>query len=138
MAFDDRLDDIKMQTEALYREDVYTDRKVGTIRKLTPVTKTGDTDSDRTVLYMGETQILTPMGALPISFEIPALSIGEAAENFGKKAKEAVEQTMRELQEMRREAASQIVVPDAATSNIISKGGLGGPGRQGGGGIIRP
>ncbi|MGW8321731.1 MAG: hypothetical protein ACWGSD_09290 [Thermodesulfobacteriota bacterium] len=138
MAFEDRLDEIKMETGALYREDVYTDRKVGTIRKLTPVTKTGDTDLARPVLYLGETQILTPMGALPISFEIPASSIGEAAENFGARAKEAVEQTMRELQELRREAASQIVVPDAATSSIIAKGGLGGQGRGGGGGIIRP
>ena len=71
----------------------------------------GKRDEARAVLYVGETQVLTPAGALPIGFEIGAGSLEEAAEKFGGLAREAIERTVKELQELRRQAASQIVVP---------------------------
>jgi len=46
-------------------------------------------------------------------------------------AKEAVERTMKDLQELRRQAASSIVVPQGGM------GGLGGPGGLGPGGKIQ-
>lgn len=45
--------ELKMDPAALYREDLYTDRKMGTIRVLTPVTTDGATDSARKVQYLG-------------------------------------------------------------------------------------
>jgi hypothetical protein len=39
--------------QGLYREDSYTDRRVGNIRQMTPVTVTGERDESRPVLYMG-------------------------------------------------------------------------------------
>jgi len=103
--------DIKVDPNTLYLEEIFTDRRVGTIRRLTPVKKDGKRDEARAVLYVGETQVLTPAGALPIGFEIGAGSLEEAADKFGQLAKEAIERTVKELQEMRRQAASQIVVP---------------------------
>src|ERR687895_855225 len=103
--------DIRVDPKALYLEEIFTDRRIGTIRRLTPVTKDGVRDNARPVLYVGETQVLTPAGALPIGFEIGAGSLEEAAEKFGQLAKEAIERTVKELQELRRQAASQIVVP---------------------------
>src|SRR5436190_17693317 len=103
--------DIKVDSNAHYLEEVFTDRRVGTIRRMTPVKKDGERDQARAVLYIGETQVLTPAGALPIGFEIGAGSLEEAAEKFGQLAREAIERTVKELQEMRRQAASQIVVP---------------------------
>jgi hypothetical protein len=103
--------EIKVDPKQLYLEEIFTDRRVGTIRRLTPVTKDGVRDPGRAVLYIGETQVLTPAGALPIAFEIGAGSLEEAAEKFGQLAKEAIERTVKELQEMRRQAASSIVVP---------------------------
>src|SRR2546421_11402058 len=103
--------DIKVDPNALFLEEIFTDRRVGTIRRLTPVKKDGQRDSARPVIYQGETQVLTPAGALPIGFEIPAVTLEEAADKFGQLAREAVERTVKELQEMRRQAASQIVVP---------------------------
>jgi hypothetical protein len=120
--------DIKVDPKALYLEEVFTDRRVGTIRRLTPVTKDGVRDQARPVLYVGETQVLTPAGALPIGFEIGAGSLEEAAEKFGQLAKEAIERTVKELQELRRQAASQIVIP---------QGGLPPMGGAGGGGKIQ-
>jgi hypothetical protein len=81
---------------------------------LTPITAFGDADKTRSVLYVGQTQVLTPAGALPLSFEVPATSLGDAVAKFGEAAKQALARTMRRLEELRREQASSIIVPGAA------------------------
>lgn len=103
-----------MESTQLYREETFTDRKVGTIRRLTPVAADGSVDSARPVIYVGQAQVMTPMGAVPISFELDAASLNVAIEKFGAAAEQAVRETMHELQEMRREQASSLVIPDAA------------------------
>lgn len=105
------MSEAKMDPATLYREELITDRKVGTVRVLTPIKADGTTDAARPVIYMGEAQILTGAGPLPIGFEIEANSLTEAVDNFAAAAKEAIERTVRDLQEMRRQAASSIVVP---------------------------
>src|SRR5688500_19087719 len=124
--------EIRVDPNALYLEEVFTDRRVGTIRRLTPVKKDGARDPSKAVLYVGETQVLTPAGALPIGFEIGAGSLEEAAEKFGSLAREAIERTVKELQEMRRQAASSIVIPQGGIPPV---GGMGGGGLGGGGKI---
>src|SRR2546423_7620605 len=119
----DTTNDIKVDPNALYLEEVFTDRRVGTIRRMTPVNKDGARDQARAVLYIGETQVLTPAGALPIGFEIGAGSLEEAAEKFGQLAKEAIERTVKELQELRRQAASSIVVPQGPLPGVGGAGG---------------
>src|SRR5579862_8773858 len=103
-----------MESSQIYLEETFTDRRVGTIRRLTPVTPDGAPDSTRSVVYVGQAQIMTPMGALPISFDLEATSLSGAIAKFGDAAELAVQQTMRELQELRREQASSLVIPDAA------------------------
>jgi hypothetical protein len=115
--------EIKVDSKALYLEEIFTDRRVGTIRRLTPVNKDGVRDPARAVLYVGETQVLTPAGALPIAFEIGAGSLEEAAEKFGQLAKEAIERTVKELQELRRQAASSIVIPQGGLPPMAGPGG---------------
>ena len=121
--------ELKLDPESLFLEEIFTDRRVGTIRRLTPVTKDGAPDKSKPVLYVGETQVLTPAGALPIGFEIQAASLAEAAEKFGAQAKEAIERTVRELQELRRQQASSIVVPQGPLPPMGGPGGLGGGGK---------
>src|SRR2546426_7591347 len=113
--------ELKLDPDKLYLEEVFTDRRIGTLRRLTPVTKDGKTDASRGIVYVGETQIMTPAGSIPIGFEIGAGSLEEAAEKFGPAAKEAIDRTVLELQELRRQASSSIVVP---------QGPLGGGGRS--------
>ena len=103
--------DIKMNADSLYQEETFTDRRVGTIQRLTPVTSSGSRDDTRPVVFLGQTQILTPAGALPLSFEVDADSLEDAIEKFGDGAKGAVSEAMERLEEMRREAASSIIVP---------------------------
>lgn len=110
--------EIKMDADNLYREDMFTDQKVGTIRRMTPVDASGEVDSSRKVLFIGQAQMMTPAGALPLTFELEAESLNEAIEKYGDGANQALEETMAELQEMRRQQASQIVVPGEAGSKI--------------------
>ena len=123
----------KMDPTSLYREEIITDRKVGTLRVMTPLTIEGNTDAARPVLYMGEAQIMTGAGPLPINFEIEAKTLAEAVDKFGNAAKDAIEKTVRDLQELRRQAASSIVVPQGGMGGL-GPGGLGGGGLGGGGG----
>ena len=117
----------KMDVNDLYREDMYSDRKVGTIRVLSPVKADGTPDSLRATSYVGQAQIMTPAGALPLSFEIDATTLAEACEGFADGARQAFEETMKELQEMRRQQASSIVIPDAGAASALT--GQGGPPR---------
>jgi hypothetical protein len=118
-----------MDPTQIYLEETFTDRKVGTIRRLTPVAADGSTDAARPVIFVGQAQVMTPMGAIPISFELDAVSLNAAIEKFGAAAEQAVQQTMRELQEMRREQASSLVIPDAAGGALPNPSDLLGRGR---------
>ncbi|MBN1378364.1 MAG: hypothetical protein JXA04_03935 [Gammaproteobacteria bacterium] len=103
--------DTKMDVNGLYREEVITDRRVGSIRMLTPIQADTTTDGSREIIYVGQAQMLTPMGAIPLNFVIDADSLAAAVEKFSESANQALEQTAKELQELRREQASSIVVP---------------------------
>lgn len=117
--------DIAMETDNLYREETYTDRRVGTLQILTPVNADGTTDGARQAVFVGQTQILTPAGALPLSFELQAGSLEEAIGKFGDGAKEALAGAMQRLEEMRREATSSIIVPGSgAPGGGVPGGGL--------------
>lgn len=113
----------RMDANDLWREETYTDRKVGTIRVMTPVKPDGSTDPARQPVYVGQAQIMTPAGVLPLSFEIEAKNLAEACAAFSDGAKVAFEETMKELQELRRQQASSIVIPEAGAAAALGQGG---------------
>jgi hypothetical protein len=123
--------DLTMQAGALYQEEIFTDRRVGTIQRLTPVSEDGSPDTSRTTVFVGQTQLMTQAGPLPLSFEIPATSVAEAAEKFGDGAEQAVQDAVRKLEEMRREQSSSIIVPEGGSAPF-------GGGAPGGGKISMP
>jgi len=118
--------DPQMSAEMLYREDVFTDHRVGTVRRMTPVKADGSDDPSRPLLFVGQATVMTPMGSLPLSFELDAKNLAEAVAQFGRAAQQAIEEAARELQEMRRQAASSIVIPDAGSAAALK--GMGGKG----------
>ena len=126
---DEHAVELRMDPSSLYREETFTDRRVGVIRVMTPVKTDGAIDLGRKILYVGEAQLLSPVGALPITFEIDATSLGDASAKFADGAKVAVERAIRELQELRREQSSNIVIPDRMPPDIGGRGGPRGPGR---------
>lgn len=116
---------ISMDQDNLYKEEMFTDRKMGTIRVMTPIKSDGSVDAARAVVYVGQAQLMTPMGALPLAFEIDAASLADAVTKYPDGAQKAVDSAMEELKELRRQQASSIVVPGS--------GGAGGvPGAGGG------
>lgn len=119
--------DAQMSADALYREEIFTDQRVGTLRRMTPVKSDGSDDPSRAVVYVGQATVMTPMGSLPLTFELPAATLAEAVAQFGPAAQQAIEEAARELQELRRQAASSIVIPDAgAAAGLKGMGGKGG------------
>ncbi|PZN30588.1 MAG: hypothetical protein DIU71_11880 [Proteobacteria bacterium] len=120
---DERNLDVQMDANALYREELITDRRVGAIRRLTPVTPDGMDDPSRPTLFIGQAELMSNMGPVPINFEIEADSLAKAVESFGAAATAAIERTVQQIQEMRRQAASQLVVPQGGMPNL----GPGGP-----------
>jgi hypothetical protein len=131
MAAQNDLPDVRLDPAAMYQEEIFTDRRAGTIRRLTPIKIDGATDPSRPVLFSGQTQLLTPAGVLPLVFEIEAATLEEALQKFPEGVKGALEQAIEEAREMRRESASRIVVPEVG-------GGAIGPGPAGGGKIKFP
>ena len=115
----------ELDLDNLYREEVFTDQKVGTLRQMTPVHKDGSPDDGRPLMFVGETSLLTPAGTLPVNFKIDAASLGEALEKFTEAANQAIQDTMEQLRELRRQSASSIVVPEMGKGG----GGLGGGGK---------
>ena len=113
----------RFDAASLYREELYTDRRVGTIKQLTPIRTDGSADAARATLFVGQISVMTPMGTLPISYEIPAATLAEAIEKFPDGARAAMEDTMRELAQLRRESASSIVIPEPGAVPPTSGGG---------------
>ena len=117
------LPEIKLDASSLYREEMFTDRRAGTLRRLTPVTADGSDDATRAVLFSGQTQLLTPGGVLPLGFDIEAATLAEALNRFPDAVKLALDEAIEEAREMRREAASRIVVPDGGGMGAGPVGG---------------
>jgi len=117
---DSRAEDLRMNTENLYREETFTDLEVGSLRRLTPVTADGAPDPMRPTRYIGQTQLMTRAGPLPIEMPIEAASLKEAAGKFAAAVEEAMQRIAEQIERHQIEQSRRIVVPGT--------GGVGGPG----------
>jgi hypothetical protein len=113
--------DVKVDRENLYKEESFTDLKVATIRRLSPVKEDGSPDPSRPTMFTGETTLMSDRGPLPIQCPIEAKDLNEAMDKFPEAVQVAVERLIDQAREMQRQAMSRIVVP-----------GQGGPGVGGG------
>ncbi len=129
MPADPRPPEATMDAASLYREEIITDRKIGTIRLMVPVRSDGSPDPSRLTIYTGDAQIMTNMGPLPVSFDIEAKDLAEAVARYGEAAKAGIERTMRELQELRRQQSSGLIVPPAGAASALTGGGFPGGGK---------
>ncbi len=111
MAQDTQEPEIQMETDNLYHEETFTDRRVGSLQRLTPIKPDGTRDNTREDVYVGQTQIFTPAGTLPLSFELEASSLDDAVTKFGDSAKAALADAMARLEELRQESAASIILP---------------------------
>jgi len=108
------LDEIQVDRENLYLEEVFTDLKVATLRRLTPIKADGSPDTTRPVLFHAQTQLMSQMGPLPVNCSIDASNLEEAMQKFPEAIAAAIERMIEEAKELQRQEASRIIVPGTA------------------------
>ena len=113
------LSDLKLEETNLYKEEVFTDLRVGSIKQLTPVTSDGNRDLGRPMVFVGETQLMSQVGPLPVQTKIEAENLQTAIERFPAAIQVAVEAMIEEVKEAQRKEMSRIVVPGAETTSKI-------------------
>jgi len=113
------LADLKLDEKSLYKEEVFTDLRVGSLKQLTPVSTDGSRDISRTMVYVGETQLMSQVGPLPVQTRIEAENLQAAIERFPAAIQTAVEAMIEEVKELQRKEMSRIVVPGAETTSKI-------------------
>ena len=134
MADDKGAGEITVDKDNLHLEEVFTDLRAASVRRLTPVKADGSRDPAREVMYIGETNLMTQMGPLPVQFAIEADSLDDAFSQFAEGVKGAIERLNERAKEMVREESSRIVVPSASPPGL--GGGMGVPGGRPGAGKI--
>ena len=107
--------EISVDPDSLYREEIFTDLKVATIRRLTPIRSDGTEDTSRAVMFVGQTTLMSQAGPVPVQCHIEASSLEEAMERFPAAVSQTVERMIEEAREMQRQEASRIVVPGRDT-----------------------
>jgi hypothetical protein len=103
--------DVSMDKKSLYREETFTDLHAGTVKRFIPINPDGTDDTSRAPVFMGQTQIMSGGGPLPIQCMLEANNLDEAIAAFPAAVNKAVEDLIEEAKKMQREAASRIVVP---------------------------
>ena len=109
--------DFTVDRKNLYREESFTDLKVASIRKLTPVNPDGTDDKTRASLFFGHTQLMSPEGPVPIQSRLMANNLVEAMDQFPGAMEKAMTELVENLKELqKREAAqkkddSRVIVP---------------------------
>ncbi len=124
-------DSMSVDVENLYREESYTDLRAASVRVLIPVKIDGSTDPSRPTHYIGDTQLMTQMGPLPVQFPLDADNLADALAKFPDGVREAIERLQERAKEMAREEASRIVVPGKPAGGMPGGGGFGGLGGKG-------
>ena len=100
-----------MDEKNLYREESFTDLKLGTIKRLMPTKSDGTPDNSRGPIFVGFAQLMSPKGPLPVQNMIPARDLGEAIGKFPAAMNLAVEKLVKAAEKARQEESSKIVVP---------------------------
>jgi hypothetical protein len=108
----------------LYREESFSDLTVGSIRQLLPVKPNGEADKARATIFIGQAQIYTQQGPMPIQFPIDAKNLQQAMEKFPAAMEEFMAHLVEEAKEMQRQEQSRLIVPGggaAGGSGLILK-----------------
>lgn len=115
---------IKFNQQNLYQEEVFSDLTIGSIRQLVPVKPNGEPDKTRKVLFVGQSQVYTQQGPMPIQFPIEAKNLSMAMEKFPEAMEEFMAHLVEEAKEIQRQEQARIIVPGSSAaggSNIILK-----------------
>jgi len=108
---------VKVNLQNLYREEMYTDMRTAALRQLTPVKPNGEIDKTRKFLFVGQTNIMSPQGPLPVQFPIDAKNLQEAAEKFPDVMEQFLAKLAEEIKDAQRQEQSRIIVPECSLAD---------------------
>ncbi|MCP3942827.1 MAG: cytoplasmic protein [Desulfobacteraceae bacterium] len=107
--------DFQVDKTNLYREISITDLKIANIRQLIPVNVDGSDDTSRETIFIGNTQLGTPQGPIPMQAKLEASSMEEAMDLFPKamelETKKVIESFKRMEAQQKKEKESKIIMP---------------------------
>lgn len=98
----------------LYREESLTDLKVAVIRKLIPVNADGTDDKNRTPIFVGHSQVMSPEGPIPLQAELPGGTLEEAINAFSGAMEQAMAEMIEHIKQLQKEQQrqeSRIITP---------------------------
>jgi hypothetical protein len=115
---------VKFNQQNLHREEMFSDLTMGSIRQLSPVKQNGEPDKTRPLLFVGQSQVYTQQGPMPVQFPIDAKNLQQAMDKFPEAMEEFVAHLVEQAKEMQRQEQSRLIVPGgpaAGGSNLILK-----------------
>jgi hypothetical protein len=101
--------EFKLDRSNLYQEETFTDLKVGTVKRFTPVKPDGTPDKSRKTVFAGQSNLYTPHGPLPIQNVIPAKDLAQAFKRFPEAMEEAMKRLVEEANQMKDEKPSPLI-----------------------------
>ena len=111
--------ELKIDRSNLFKEETYTDLKVGIIKRMTPVKTDGSVDKTRKSVFVGQTSLMTPNGPLPIQAVIQAKELQQAIKKFPEAMQASMERLAEEAKKYQEQEKAKIEKPD---SRIIVPG----------------
>ena len=91
--------DFTVNRNNLYREESFTDVRVASIRRLTPVKPDGSEDDSRDPIFMGQSQLMTPSGPIMLQSLLDAKTFEESMEKFPAAMQKEMNKVMAEIKE---------------------------------------
>jgi len=119
MSVNDSQTDFTPDITKLYREETITDLKVASIKIMIPIKLDGSDDESRKSIYIGNTQLMSPEGPLPLQAPLEAESLEQALAVFPEAMRQALADVVEKIKEMQLEQRRQEM---GGSSGIIIPG----------------
>jgi hypothetical protein len=107
--------DFQIDKKNLYREETITDLRIASIQKLTPIHPDGSEDPSRETFYVGNTQLGTPHGPIPIQARLEGATMDQAMDAFPQameaETRKVIEQFRKMETEQKKPSDSRIIIP---------------------------
>jgi len=104
-----------IDTNNLYKEEAFTDFKIGSVQMLSPVLVDGSPDESREKIFLGRTQLNTPQGPIPIQAKLEGDTLETAIKSFPAAMEvetQKVVASLKRLQEQQQKSKdSRIIMP---------------------------
>ena len=111
--------ELKIDRGNLFKEETFTDLKIGMIKRMTPVKSDGSVDKTRKSVFVGQTSLMTPGGPLPLQAVIQAKDLQQAIKKFPEAMKGAMDRLAAEAKRYQEQEKSRVAKPE---SRIIVPG----------------